>query len=345
MLAIAALIAVGLGRVVGPSLRSVGVGMDVWVRVLGRAGDVASQVFAFAAMVLAIVSVLAVSRTRLPIGLRIAALTLGGFAVLPTVWALHEQVPELSAGLVAASASILALCAVPTALRAPYARAAGMVIGLVALGSLVRLASVWLAFDAVGARAYLGPIARGVATAGFLCDGAAIAVAIAWIGSRSGRLTSPPTLVAFVVALILTRLALGGKGGDAGPVELFAWRAAARLMSRPEAAVPLALSIFVAFLAPLCAAAALLARGVLAPLGASIALALIARGAVEMPPCALMLLVGALGAALTARDGRGLWAALGGLGQPHQKMGEGSGGQPGAARDTGEGGAKQAPRA
>jgi len=291
--------------------------MDEWVRQVGFAGAVASQVFAFAAMVLAIVAVLAASRSRLPIGLRIAALTLGGFAVLPTVWALHQQVPELTAGLVAVSASVLALAAVPTALRAPYARAAGLVIGLVALGSLVRLLSVWLAFDAAGAHgAYLGSLARAVATAGLLCDAGAIGVALAWIATRSGKLTSPPTLIAFAVALFLTREALGGQSGDARPFELFAWRAAEHLMSRPDAVLPLALRVFVAFLAPLVAVAALLARGVLAPLGAAIALALVARGAVEMPPSALMLLVGALGAALTARDGRGLWAAIGGLGAP-----------------------------
>jgi hypothetical protein len=70
------------------------------------------------------------------------------------------------------------------------------------------------------------------------------------------------------------------------------------------------LQVFVGFLAPLTALAALFARDVLAPLGAAVALALAAHGAVEMPPCALMLVVAALGAGLTARDGHGMWAAL-----------------------------------
>ena len=74
--------------------------------------------------------------------------------------------------------------------------------------------------------------------------------------------------------------------------------------------MPLALRVFVSFLAPLVAVAAIFTRGTLAPLGAAVALALAARGSVEMPPCALMLVIGALGLALAAHEGKGLWAAL-----------------------------------
>jgi hypothetical protein len=84
-----------------------------------------------------------------------------------------------------------------------------------------------------------------------------------------------------------------------------------RLTTRPDPAVPVAFQIFVAFLSPLVAAWALLARGTIAPLGAAVALALCAHGAVEMPPSALMLLIGGLGLALAAHEGRGLWASLG----------------------------------
>jgi hypothetical protein len=273
-------------------------------------------------MMIAIVSVLAASRSRLPLGLRMAALMLGGFAVLPTVWALHQAVPELSAALVAASASLLALLTVPTMLRVPFARAPGLVIGLVALGGLIRLGAVAIAYQAGVIRfGNLVTLARGVAAASFLCDAVAVAVALAWVASQARRrsaagdpprsgLTSPITLVVLALGLFLTRQALAGQASDAHGVDLLCWRAAARLLSRPDAALPLGFRIFVSFLAPLAALAALSARGSVAPLGAAVALALAARGAVEMPPCALMLMVGALGAALTARDERALWAAL-----------------------------------
>jgi hypothetical protein len=310
-----ALLALATGRVLAPALETVSVGMGALMGGLQRLGAISSQSFGLAAMMIAIVTVLAASRSRLPMALRIAAIALGGFAVLPTVWALQEPVSDLAAALVGASAALLALVATPVLLRAPFARAPGTVIGLVALGGLVRLGAVGAAFAAGAAKGgSLATAARGLATVALLCDAAAIAVTLVWTAwsgreKNKNRLTSPSTLVIFAVALFLTREALAGQV-DARGLELLCWRAAVRLMSRPEAALPLALRIFVAFLAPLAAATALFARGGVAPLGAAVALALCAHGAVEMPPCALMLVIGALGAALTARDGRVLWASL-----------------------------------
>ncbi len=131
-----------------------------------------------------------------------------------------------------------------------------------------------------------------------------------WISSRGKKLTSPATLVILALALFFTRQALAGQSSDAHGLDLLCWRAAVRLLDRPDAALPLGFRIFVAFLAPLVALAALLTRGALVPIGAAVALALAARGAAEMPPCALMLIIGALAVALTARDGRALWASL-----------------------------------
>jgi hypothetical protein len=315
-LAALGLVALITGRVLSPALAGVGVGMGAAVAGLGLLGDVSSQVFAFAAMMMAIVSVMAASRSRLPLPVRVAALTLGGFAVLPTVWALHQQVPELSAFLVAGSVSLLALAASPSALAAPFARGPGMVVGLVGLGGVVRLVAVGVALEAGPLHASpLAATSRTIAAAALLCDAAAVAIALTWAAAGRQRLTSPVTMVVLAAALILTRQALAGQGADAHGIDLLCWRAATRLLSRPDAALPLGLAIFVSFLAVLAAVAALLARGpaALAPLRAGVALALAARGAVEMPPCALMLLVGALAIALTARDPQMLWASLGRL--------------------------------
>jgi hypothetical protein len=292
----------------------VSVSMGRLVHSVALVGDVSSQIFAFMGMMTAVIAVLAASRSRLPLGVRLVALTLGGFAVLPTVWALHEPVNHLSAALVAASASLVALVAVPSALRAPFARVPGVVIGLVALGGLVRLGAVAFAFQAGEPRfGYLAAPAREIATVAFFCDAIAVAIALVRVSPRrTARLTSPVTLVILAIALVCTRQALAGKDGDG--LDLLFWRAAMHLRSMPEAALPLGFRIFVSFLAPLVAVAALFTRDAsiphAAPLGAAVALALAARGAVEMPPCALMLIVAALGAALAAGDGRGLWAAI-----------------------------------
>jgi hypothetical protein len=303
-LAVLGLAALVTGRMLAPAVT--GVGAEGVVRALRVVGSLCSQWFVFAAMMTAIVAIMAASRSRLPIGVRIAALALGGFAVLPTMWALFQPMPDLSAALVAGSASLLALAAVPSTLRPPFARGPGLVVAFIALGGLLRLGAVALALRTT---TYAGA-ARGLATGSFLVDAVAVAIALVWIASRNKKLTSPSTLAVLAVALLITRQALAGQAPDAHGLDLMAWRSASRLLSLPEPSVPLALRVFVSVLAPLTAVAALFARDTLAPLAAAVALALSARGAVEMPPCALMLMVAALGAALTASDPRALWRSL-----------------------------------
>ncbi len=321
-LAALGLLALLTGRVLAPALEGVSVGTERLVYAVAFTGDVSSQIFAFLGMMAAMVAVLAAARSRLPMGVRLVTLGFGGFAVIPTVWALHQPVNDVSAALIAGSASMLALVVVPSVLRAPFARTPGVVIGLVALGGLVRLGAVGLAFQAGVPRfAYLANAARGVATAAFLCDALAVAFALVWVsrgqlGGASrpggeGRMLSPVTLVILAIALICSRQALAGQPLDASRIDVLFWRAAMHLRSAPDAAVPLGLRVFVSFLAPLVAVGALFVRHPLgAPFGAAVALALAARGAIEMPPCALMLILAALGAALTASSGRGLWAAI-----------------------------------
>ena len=313
-LAAVGVLAMVLGRALAPALAGSGVGMSGLIHGVGLAGAVASQIFALVAMMVAILAVLAASRSRLPLAVRVGALTLGGFAILPTVWALHQPVPDLSAALVGGSAALLALAATPSALRSPFARGPAIVVGLVALGGLVRLGAVALAIQAaVPGWSRLAPVANVAATAAFLSDTLALAVAVGWIAARSRRLSSPSSMVLLALALLCTRQALAGRADDLRPLDVMLWRAAARLTSRPDPALPIAFQVFVAFLGPIVAASALLARstsGPLAPVGAAVALALCARGSVEMPPCALMLMVAAVGLALSAHEGRGVWAAI-----------------------------------
>jgi hypothetical protein len=310
-LAVVAVIALLSGRVVAPALKGVAVGTGNLVQGVGLLGAVSSQVFAFAGSMTAIVTIMAASRSRLPASVRFSALLLGGFAVLPTIWALQAPVPELSAALVAGSAALLALVASSAAVTSPFARAPALVVALIASGGVFRLAAIGLVYAAAVPRfAGVATAVPAIAVVSFVCDGIAVAVALAWVAARNRKLTSPWTTLALLVALVATRQALAGQAADARAVDLFCWRAAAYLQTLPLAPMPAALRIFVAFLAPLTAVAALLSRDCVRPLAAAIALALAARGALEMPPCALMLIVAALAAALTASDRRALWASL-----------------------------------
>lgn len=309
-LSILAVAAVIVGRGLSPALRGSGMLTSAGVTLATRAGEVLSQGFALAAMMLAILSVVAAARSRLPAVVRIAALTLGGFAILPTGWALHQSVPDFSAAMVGASAALLALMVVPTALRAPFARGPSMILALVAAGGLSRLGAVALAYQAAtpGWSAF-AHVARAVATCAFFCDTLAVVVALGWIGSRSKRITTPASVAILAITLIGTRCALAGAADDLHPSSVWLWNAAIQLTSRPQPAVPAAFLIFMAFLTPLVALWALATETSLT-LGATVALALCAHGAVEMPPSALMLLVAGLGLALTTHEGRGMWAMM-----------------------------------
>jgi hypothetical protein len=167
---------------------------------------------------------------------------------------------------------------------------------------------VGLALQAAAPR--LVPFARALATAGFFFDALAVAAAIGWISARARRLTTPASMAVLVIAVVCTRQALAGAGDDLRPIDVLLWRAAGRLMTRPDPAVPLGFQVFVSFLAPLVGAWALAARNAVTPLAAAVALALCAHGAVEMQPCALMLVCAALGLSLSATGGRGVWAAI-----------------------------------
>jgi hypothetical protein len=312
-LAVFAVVAVLVGRAAGPSMAGVVAGMNKLVQAIGVTGAVVSQVFAFAAMMVAVLAIFAAARSRLPLPARLGSIGLGGFAVLPTLWAVHQPVPELSAALLGASASLVALLSAPTARRAPFARSAAVVVTLVAVGGLLRLAAVALAVRGAPQHALL---VRVLATAAFLADTGAVAAAIGWIAALRKKLTSPASVAVLAVALLATRAALNGAGDSLRPADVFFWRAAERLTTRPLPAIPLGFQIFVAFLAPLVAAWSLASRGALAPVAGAVALALCAHGAVEMPPSALMLIVSGLGLALTAHDGRSLWANLGTVTQP-----------------------------
>lgn len=317
-----AILASIFGRAVGPSMEGLAVGLGRIIYAVQLAGGVLSQVLAVAAIVLAMGEILVVSRSRVPAALRLGALGLGGGVVLVCFLASprRESLPALLVALMSGSAVTLAILAGVTSLKASFSRAAGMILGLVGLASLLRLIAVVVAFQSAapgGARLVM--IARGVATAGFVAGLLAMAIAAAWIASRSRKLASPGTLVPLALALFLTQKALHADGDDAGALSVLVRRAVDLLIARPLPVLPAGLQIFAALLAPLLAIGALVSRpargasaAALAPpaIGAAIALALLVRDAPDMPLGALALVVAGLTAALAAHDDRGVWDAI-----------------------------------
>lgn len=309
--ALVAVLALLVGRVLGPSVPGIAVGVGKLVYAVQIAGDFASQLLALGGTIAAMAAILVVLRARVRVRLRVAAVVLGGFVVLATLSASGILVSRLvGTALAAASVGLALLCAAEAA-RAPFARVPAAAVGLMALAGAARVVSVYLAYrGAEHASAALLNAARAVATAAFVADGAAVALAAGWLGIRRDRLVSPALLAALALALVLTRAALASDAGDGSAVVALLRGIAGRLASRPQPAVPVALIVFVAFFAPIMALAGLSKRSVVPALSGCLALLLVVRSSPERPLCALLLVVASLGLALTAADGPLLWSSL-----------------------------------
>ncbi|WP_437768252.1 hypothetical protein WMF27_14655 [Sorangium sp. So ce281] len=321
-LAVLALLAMILGRMVAPAMVGLAVGIERAVHTIELAGAGASQLFAIGAIVVAMALISAVVRSRVPYALRIGAIVAGSFVILVVLHATVQRVPDLSAALIGVSAAILALGSAWEALRVPFVRPVAAALGLVGASALVRLAGVLLAVWANdrGSKALAGATSS-VATAAFALDALAVLAATVALGAGREarprdaepprpRLVSPFSLVALASALFATRAALAGAADDASMVEALVRRALDRLLTRPAPVVPLSIQLFVAALSVVIVALALVAPPRLPALGGALALLLVAGSAPEVPLGALSLVIAALCIALAARDERGLWAAM-----------------------------------
>ncbi|WP_437299921.1 hypothetical protein [Sorangium sp. So ce426] len=321
-LAVLALLAMILGRMVAPAMVGLAVGIERAVHTIELAGAGASQLFAIGAIVVAMALISAVVRSRVPYALRIGAIVAGSFVILVVLHATVQRVPDLSAALIGVSAAILALGSAWEALRVPFVRPVAAALGLIGASALVRLAGVLLAVWANdrGSKALAGATSS-VATAAFALDALAVLAATVALGAGREarprdaepprpRLVSPLSLVALASALFATRAALAGAADDASMVEALFRRALDRLLTRPAPVVPLSIQLFVAALSVVVVALALVAPPRLPALGGALALLLVAGSAPEVPLGALSLVIAALCIALAARDERGFWAAM-----------------------------------
>jgi hypothetical protein len=298
------IVALILGRAVGPSVLGIAAG---WTRTTDRvqvAGSVLSIIFFIMAIASALALALAAVRSKLPEWLRLVAVASAGTVVVISLPAAITRLPGSMACVIGAVASVLAILSAWDAQKSPIARAAAIILGVFGLSALLRIAG--------GALLLYGPsprvtvIVRGLATASFVLDACATGIATAWVASRNRKLMSPTTVLAFGAALLCTRFAMTSTD-EAGPALVLLRRVADRLVVRPEPYVPPVLGIFMAFLAPMIAIATLFARTLVPALGGAIALLLIARGSPEMPLGALSLLIAALAIPLGAHDDRGIW--------------------------------------
>lgn len=308
-IAILAVVVVLIGRAFGSSLRGLAVGLGKHVERLEFLGATLSQCFLILATVGSLGLVLAVMRASVPGFVRFACVSLGGLVTLSTLLSMATRMPAMSLAVSGGIACALALVAAWDTFRTPFARAASIVLGGVALGGVARVIAIaLLTREPLTQGHHL--MAQRASTAGLVLDGIAMAVAVGFVASRSRRPSSPATIVALGAALVATRLALGGAAEDASKISVVFDRAARELVLRPEPSASHAIVTFFSFAAPALAIAVLATPTLTPALSGAIALLLLAHGAPDVPLCALMIAIASVATILAARDHRGIWAAI-----------------------------------
>ncbi|HMY18154.1 MAG TPA: hypothetical protein PKA58_17640 [Polyangium sp.] len=308
-IAIVAVLVVLLGRALGTSFRGLAVGLGKHAERLELVGSTLSQGFLILGTIVSLGLVLAILRASVSGFVRFAVVACGGLVTLATLLSMATRTPDGTLLISASLASALALVAAWNTIRIPFARAASLVVGGVALGAVARVvAIVLLTRDQVPNGYRLA--AQSFSTAGLVLDGLAMAVAVGFVSSRNRKPSSPATIIALGAALIATRLALGGVADDAGSLSILFDRASRALLMRPEPLVSKAVATFFAFAAPALAIAVLATPTLTPALSGAIALVLLAHGSPDVPLCALMMVIAAVATILAARDHRGIWAAI-----------------------------------
>jgi hypothetical protein len=309
-LALLAIVSVIVGRAVAPSVAGVAVGIQHITDVLENAGEAISQTFAMSCTVVAVSTLFAVVRSKLSVSLRFGGMVLGSLVVLLGLGATIYPNGAIASAVLGVSAASVTVLAARDVWGAPFARPIAVTLGAAGVASLLRLASVALAYASLPHHDGMASAARIVATVAFFIDAGAPGTALLWIASRGKKLTSPMTVVVLVITFVLTRQALAAGAEDSSSANVLIRRALDTLLTGPAPHGPVAVRLFFTALGPVVAAAALFTRRQMPALTGGIALVVLGRMAPEVPLHGLALMIGSLAVALASRDDRGLWAAL-----------------------------------
>ena len=296
-----------LGVVVAPGLR--GVASD---GVVGR-WDAASATFAYA-MGLLLVGLLATGLfdllriPRISAGVRGSMVFGASVVVALVIPAFVHTLAPLGSVVIIAGATTVALVGGLVAMRAPHTRAGGLLLVLMACSALTRLVAWRIAVGASESVSGYG-VARGFATASVVFEGLAQAATVVWVGMRGRWVGQLATPLALAGAFVLVWGAGQGRGEDAAQWQ-FALHGALAWVPPPEPWGLGTLSVFFGVSAPLLGLATMLAVRKPAAVSSAIALALIGRGALDVPLRALATCAAATWMVLAMSDERAMWAAL-----------------------------------
>lgn len=302
-MALISVIAALVSRGVAPALPGVWVGVDHAITGLKLGGALVSQLFAVASTAVVIGLVLGTIKSSLPAYFRTFAAGTGVLCILAVMIASAVRLPHASRLVLAAATGVLALMGALGAARFFTSRAPAIVIAAVSGAGLVRVLTILLAGRA-GSSDVLVVVARVTATVSWLLEIVSIGVAVAWLitqpGVRSGKLARRSRsrwgwLVAILLAAAgLTAAVVVGSAPDASGATLLVARSVEQLLSNPDPYAPAWTREAIEGLRWIVVLALL----AVAPRGrmmtASVALALVATGMLEVPLCAVSLVIAVL---------------------------------------------------
>jgi hypothetical protein len=241
---------------------------------------------------------------------RVALIGAGAAVVAMSAPGLGDRLPRNLAVCVASGAILAVIAGAYASARAPHTRAVAGVLFALAFAGITRLAA-WALAEAASEQAsvHLYGISRGLATAGVMFEALAQLVAVTWLGTRSKLTGQIGSMLALVGAFVLTWGAARGVHSDAAP-----WQAMLHTALADGPGIPAPYFDGLAtFLVPASLLLALVSAAQpkqVVALVATIALALVSRGALDAPLRALCAVAAAQWAALACSDERAMWRTL-----------------------------------
>ena len=307
--AFVAVAAAVMGLVVSPGLHgNSGEAVVLWT---DRASAALAYLLAALLGALVVRGTIELLRSEVPLGLR-AGLILGGASVLLlTLPGLRDRLLPQATVLIAAAAAAITLLAGTFLASRPHTRATAGVLFAFGLAAIVRLGAWVIATRASDhADVQLFGVSRGLATAGVLLEAAGQLTAFMWLGTRSRAFGQLGSFAALVGAAVVT---LGiAKGVHSGAA---LWQAILHTALADAPGIPptYRLDALATFLVPasLFLALAVVAQPKqVAAITATMTLALVSRGAFDVPLRALCAAAAAQWAILASVDDKAMWRAL-----------------------------------
>lgn len=213
----------------------------------------------------------------------------------------------------AAAATVAAIAGAYASARAPHTRALAGVLFALAFAAVARLGAWELAATASErASVQLYGVSRGLATSGVLFEAIGQLIAVTWLWSRSKLVGQVGSTLALVGAVVLTWGVAQGVHSGAAPWQAMLHTALADAPGLPPPYFNRMASL-ATFLVPASLLLALVSAAqpnqVLA-LVATMALALVSRGAFDAPLRALCAVAAAQSVVIACEDERAMWRTL-----------------------------------